>query len=190
MDAGEEDRDRAGGVMRGDPLAQPEQAIRRLYGYVAYRIGPGPDAEDVVSETIERALRYRESYDERKGSAAPWLATIASHLIADRARARSGEWEFEAAPEGTAEDFSQRSSRRLDLHEAMALLDSRSRELLALRYGADLRAREIAQLLGQRTNTIEVAIHRALSRLREILDEGPPAREPRDTPHAALERDR
>ena len=68
--------------MPGDPLAQPEQAIRRLYGYVAYRIGPGPDAEDVVSETVERALRYRDSYDDRKGSNAAWLATIASHVIA------------------------------------------------------------------------------------------------------------
>ena len=54
--------------MAADPLAQPEEAIRRLYGYVAYRIGPGPDAEDVVSATIERALSYRSSYDPRHGT--------------------------------------------------------------------------------------------------------------------------
>jgi len=150
-------------VTRGDPPAQPEQAIQRLYGYIAYRLGSGPDAEDVVSETIERALRYRDSYDWRKGSAAAWLTTIASHIIADRARALRAEQELRPDWEGRGEDFSQRSALRLDLHAAMGHLDDRARELLALRCGADLRAREIAQLLGWRTNTVEVALNRALA---------------------------
>jgi len=34
-----------------DPLANPEPLIRRVYAYVAYRIGDGPDAEDVTSAT-------------------------------------------------------------------------------------------------------------------------------------------
>jgi RNA polymerase sigma-70 factor, ECF subfamily len=158
-------------VSRADALAQPEQAIRRLYGYVAYRIGPGSDAEDVVSETIERALRYRHSYDERQGSPTAWLATIASHLIADRARAQRVTLEPTGDPDAVVEDFSHQAVTRLDLHEAMASLDARTRELLALRYGADLKSREIGELLGQRTNTVEVALHRALSRLREILED-------------------
>jgi RNA polymerase sigma-70 factor (ECF subfamily) len=159
-----------------DPLSNPEQAIRRLYGYVAYRIGAGPDAEDVVSEAIERALRYRDSYDERKGSSTAWLAAIASRVIADRTRDRGGHCNLEdAGTEGFIEDFSHGSASRIDLHQAMALLDDRARELLALRYGADLRARDIASLLGQRTNTVEVALHRALARLRGILEERPPA---------------
>jgi hypothetical protein len=45
--------------MASDPLARPEEALRRLYGYVADRIGPGAGAHDVVSTTIERALTYR-----------------------------------------------------------------------------------------------------------------------------------
>ena len=52
---------------------------------------------------------------------------------------------------------------------AVARLGERDRELIALRYGADLKVREIAELLGERTNTIEVALHRALGRLREEL---------------------
>jgi RNA polymerase sigma factor (sigma-70 family) len=52
---------------------------------------------------------------------------------------------------------------------AVAALDERDRELIALRYGADLTARQIAELLDARTNAIEVALHRALGRLRGIL---------------------
>ena len=50
-----------------DPFSNPEPLIRRTYAYVAYRIGEGHDAEDVTSAAIERALRYRSSYDPRKG---------------------------------------------------------------------------------------------------------------------------
>jgi RNA polymerase sigma-70 factor, ECF subfamily len=173
-----------------DPLAPPEEAIRRLYAYVAYRIGPGPDAEDAVSETIERALRYRSSYDERKGSPAAWLAAIASHVLADAARARGGAGEPVPEPDAEVEDFSSRSQQRLDLHEAVALLDGRSRELLALRYGADLKAREIAALLGLRTNAVEVALHRTLARLRTFLEDEAPAAGRSTASEAAVEAER
>jgi DNA-directed RNA polymerase specialized sigma24 family protein len=49
----------------------PEPLIPQVYAYVAYRIGAGPDAEDVTSETFERALRYRSSYGAKKGPRSP-----------------------------------------------------------------------------------------------------------------------
>src|ERR687898_3458631 len=67
-----------------DPLGNPEPLIRRVYAYVAYRIGDGPDAEDVTSETFERALRYRDSYDRSKGEPVGWLIGIARRVIAGR----------------------------------------------------------------------------------------------------------
>jgi RNA polymerase sigma-70 factor, ECF subfamily len=62
------------------------------------------------------------------------------------------------------------SIERLDLRRAVLTLDPRARELIALRYGADLKARQIAELLGERTNTVEVALHRALDQLRSQLE--------------------
>jgi RNA polymerase sigma factor (sigma-70 family) len=59
---------------------------------------------------------------------------------------------------------------RLDLADAVATLGLRDRELIALRYGADLKAKDIAGMLGQTTNAVEVALHRALERLRSALD--------------------
>jgi capsular polysaccharide biosynthesis protein len=57
--------------------------IGLAYAYVAYRVGDGPNAEDVTSETFERALRYRDSYDSRRGDPAAWLIGIARRCIAD-----------------------------------------------------------------------------------------------------------
>ncbi|HEV8686709.1 MAG TPA: RNA polymerase sigma factor [Gaiellaceae bacterium] len=154
--------------MRYDPLAHPEELIRRLYAYVAYRIGAGPDAEDVTSETFERALRYRKSYDRRKGEPVSWLIGIARNVIAELPRHPTVEVEERLDDP----ELEERTAVRVDLSRALAALQPRDRELLSLRYGADLTARQIGELLGLKTNAVEVALHRALGRLRaELLTE-------------------
>jgi len=161
-----------------DPLADPQPLIRRVYAYVAYRIGAGPDAEDVTSETFERALRYRSSFDPKRGDAAAWLIGIARRCIADAALNR--ETPVAEVPERVDDGHEESALSRLDLQDAVAGLDERDRELLALRYGADLSARQIAELLDLKTNAVEVALHRALGRLRREVerDDAAPADKP------------
>jgi RNA polymerase sigma-70 factor (ECF subfamily) len=140
-----------------------------VYSFVAYRLGDGPEAEDVTSETFERALRYRDSYDRRKGEPVTWLLGIARRCIDD---AVSNRLPLADPPEVAAPGHEDDSLRRLELNQALAGLGERDRELLALRYGADLSARQIAELLEQKTNAVEVALHRALDRLRRQLERG------------------
>ena len=154
---------------RRDPLADPGPLIRRVYAYVAYRVGDGPDAEDVTSEVFERAVRYRSSYDPGLGGPLPWLIGIARRCIDGRRLLP-----VPAGPlgsEGAAlDDLEAAAVERLTLAAAISTLDRRSRELLALRYGADLSARQIGTTLGLQTNAVEVALHRALARLRSELE--------------------
>jgi RNA polymerase sigma factor (sigma-70 family) len=153
-------------VFTSDPLAHPEALIRRVYGYVAYRIGDGCDAEDVTSETFERALRYRGSYDPAKGTAINWLIGIARSVIATRGR--PAEIPVAEIPDEAeeADDLVE----RLVLSAAVAALQESDRELIALRYGADMKVKHMAALLGMRTNSVEVALHRARRRLASALD--------------------
>jgi RNA polymerase sigma factor (sigma-70 family) len=158
---------------RGDPLADPEDLLRRTYAYVAYRLGDGPDAEDVTSEAFARALRYRDAYDERRGRPIDWMIGIARRCVNDALAARQVAMSEPAEPPARG-DLEDEAIRRLELADAVAALGARDRELVALRYGADLKAREIAPLVGLSTNGVEVALHRALRRLRETLDGGRP----------------
>jgi RNA polymerase sigma factor (sigma-70 family) len=151
-----------------DPLSNPEVLIRRVYAYVAYRVGDGPDAEDITSDTFERALRYRSSYDPTKGEPLAWLIGIARKRIATGVPG-PGTVTVDQAELAAADDLEEDAIRRLTVAAAVAELDDRDRELIALRYGADLTARQIARLLELRTNTVEVALHRAVGRLRERL---------------------
>jgi RNA polymerase sigma-70 factor (ECF subfamily) len=159
-----------------DPLADPEELIRRVYAYAAHRLGPGPDAEDVTSEVFERAIRYRKSYDPAKGEPVTWLLGIAQRC-ANAALAGRSSPAAEPVETGDGTDLEGDSVRRLSLHASLAGLSSRDRELIALRYGADLTAAQISQVLDLQPNAVEVALHRALARLRAVLDaeESPPA---------------
>lgn len=163
--------------MRRKPFADLSPAaiealIRRVYAYVAYRVGDGPDAEDVTSDVFERALRYGDSYDAEKGDAIGWLFGIARRCASDVAsrRATSSASPPDVAATGSLEED---TITRLTISDAIATLDERDRELIALRFGADLTAAQIGKLLGERTNTVEVALHRALERLRPRLAETP-----------------
>jgi RNA polymerase sigma-70 factor (ECF subfamily) len=175
-------------VNKRNPLAKPEEMIRRVYSYAAYRVGPGADAEDITSEAMLRAVRYRSSYDPAKGPPLSWLLGIARSCVDDHfaARTQTAESRDErAAPQELEEEIVQ----RLALADAVARLDTRDRELIALRYGADLSTKQIAELLGLSRNGVDVALHRCRERLSvELQHEGvgaPERRRPRRSRPAA-----
>jgi RNA polymerase sigma factor (sigma-70 family) len=153
----------------GDPLKHPEPLIRSVYAYVAYRIGPGADAEDVTSDVFERALRYRDSFDPDKGTPTAWLIGIARRSL--NGQRASSAIPLDDVPElPAATNLEEATVRKLSLGDAMSQLGDRDRELIALRYGADLTARDIAEVLSLSPNAVEVALHRAIERLRQTLD--------------------
>lgn len=162
-------RREAADLLRSDPLERPEPLIRRVYAYVAYRMGDGPDAEDVTSDTFERALRYGKSYDPSRGAAITWLLGIARRCIDDYSSRSLELVDDVPEPPPPPTRLEDDVGRRLQLAAAIQGLGQRERELIALRYGADLTAREIGELLGLQTNAVEVALHRALGRLRATL---------------------
>jgi RNA polymerase sigma-70 factor (ECF subfamily) len=152
--------------LRRDPLANAEPLIQRVYAYCAYRLGHGPDAEDAAADVFERAVRHRSSYDPRKGTPTAWLIGIARRAVDDVVTGRLltvEEPPAEAAPERDL-------ALRIDLARMLERLDVHDRELIALRYGADLTAKQIGELLEMRTHAVEMALHRALGRLRKELE--------------------
>ena len=164
-----------------DPLHNPEPLIRRVYAYVAYRVGQRADAEDITSETFARALQYRDTYDASKGTPIGWLIGIARRCVDDALSQPRTAFDPPDAP--SSHDMESDAVDRLTLRAAVGQLEERDRELIALRYGADLSARQIAERLGLSTNAVEVALHRARSRLRAALqghaaDETPPTAMP------------
>jgi RNA polymerase sigma-70 factor (ECF subfamily) len=151
-----------------DPLAESEPLIRRVYSYAMYRLGNETAAEDVTSETLLRAVRYRRSYKASVGTPHAWLLGIARRVIAEHLAVSAGERAL-VSGDGEVVDDSASALQRLELRAALATLSQQERDLLALRYGGDLAVKEVARLLGERTNTVEVALHRVVAKLRAQL---------------------
>ena len=152
-----------------DPLAHPDELLRRVYAYVAYRVANRADAEDITSETFERAVRYRHTFDGRKGEPIAWLLGIARNCVSEML-ARPQAQPLDTEPVSLSE-FESGVATRIVLAQALATLSSGDRELIALRYGADLTGRQIARELDMRQNAVEVALTRARARLAAALEE-------------------
>jgi RNA polymerase sigma-70 factor (ECF subfamily) len=149
-----------------------------VYSYVAYRIGDGPEAEDVTSAVFERAIRYRASYDGSRGRPLPWLMGIARRCIDDALAHRPPSSGSEAPEQASSEDLEGETMQRLAVAAALETLDPRGRDLIALRYGADLSARQIGEILGMKTNAVEVALHRTREQIRGALEDPSTGPEP------------
>jgi RNA polymerase sigma factor (sigma-70 family) len=148
-----------------------EEHSGRLYSFLAYHTGNRALAEDLLSETFERVLRSRQRFDPRKGSERRWLYTIALNLLRDQARRRTHE---ERALQHVGAGASQEESdpalgaveSRDELQRALTQLNEDEREALALRFGADLKLRDVASVLGEGESAVEGRIYRALGKLR------------------------
>src|SRR5436309_5557743 len=114
-----------------------------LLGFLVYRTGDHALAEDLLADTFERMLRARRSFDRRKASEKTWLYTIALNLLRDNARrsaARSRALERIGIGDRAPPDQREFDSveQRDALRAALAKLTVEEREVIALRYGADL----------------------------------------------------
>jgi RNA polymerase sigma-70 factor (ECF subfamily) len=148
-----------------------DEHVWRVYGFLAYRLADRQTVEDLTQATFERALRAWGRFDPRRASAQTWLLAIATNLLIDyRRRERSvlvetidDRW---LAPVAGPEERALGSPELLD---ALGELTDREREVLALRFGGDLSANEIAQVLGLTLANVHQITSRALRKLRTLL---------------------
>jgi RNA polymerase sigma-70 factor, ECF subfamily len=149
---------------------------QRLYGFLVYRCGDRLLAEDLLSDTFERAFRGRRGFDRRKASEKTWLYTIALNCLRDHARhtaaeARALEREQSLDPAPDQVSPLEAVGHHDDLYRALETLSGDEREAVALRFGADLTVPEIARLTKEPLTTVEGRVYRALRKLRDALRE-------------------
>lgn len=152
-----------------------EDHAQPLFGFLAYRTGDRALAEDIMSESFERALKARRRYDPRKASAKTWLYSIALNCLRDHQRRQGAELralDRVGAPGDLelSDPALERAETRDEVQRALKGLSDEEREVVALRYGGELTAKEMAKLLDERETTVEGRLYRALRKLREELE--------------------
>jgi RNA polymerase sigma factor (sigma-70 family) len=130
-------------------------------------------AEEATQEAFSRAFQWWETIEPAKRRA--WVIQVAINYRRSwwrewwRRRARE-EHRFtrylSAVPADPYEHV-----LIVEARAALARLPRRQREVMTLRYLADLDAQETAAILGISVNTVGVHEHRARQRLRALLDD-------------------
>jgi RNA polymerase sigma-70 factor, ECF subfamily len=152
-----------------------ERTFPRVYAYVASLLRDRSAAEDVTAQAFERAYRKRGSYRRRRGTREAWLFGIARNAALDELRRRKRRARLETDPEDTgavgADDHVELSVRRETVRAALATLDGRERDLLALKFSGGLSNAEIGGVLGLSETATATRLHRTLTKLRKACDE-------------------
>lgn len=168
------------------PMPMPQ--FERLYAehaeqlvkFLVYRTGNSAVAEDLAADTFERAIRARRGLDHRRGSEKAWLYTIALNLLRDQHRRRgveqrATERSVAGAVGGDGPSMAEKLGARDEIARALETLSAEERDVISLRFGADLSIKEIAGITREKAATVEKRIYRALGRLREQLSSEEPA---------------
>ncbi|MGI8660166.1 MAG: RNA polymerase sigma factor [Thermoleophilaceae bacterium] len=154
-----------------------EDHAQALFAFLTYRTGDRALAEALLADTLERALRARKRYDPRKAGVKTWLYAIALNCLRDQRRRAAAEAHALDRVGGRGPDDELESDVALGQIEsrdvvgrALATLSVEERETVALRFGGDLTAPEIASVLGEKLTTVEGRLYRALRKLRDDLE--------------------
>jgi RNA polymerase sigma-70 factor (ECF subfamily) len=153
---------------------------RRLRGYVSRRVG-GEHVEDVMSETMTRAVARLDRFDLGPAGFDGWVFGIARRVVfehnrrVDTARRRSHDVAATVDTMGAGDvepgDDLVLADEHARVRQLFARLSPAERELLELRVVAGLSAEDVARVLGKRPGAVRTAQSRALANLRRLLEE-------------------
>lgn len=142
---------------------QFDDLYARAYGVAYQLLGRRSEAEDVAQETLARCfVRWRRV----RGYAEAWVVRVAGNCAIDtwrRSSKVSGSVDPTAASTPTTPGP---DPQRLDLHRALQGLSRRQREVLVLRFLADLSEADTAKALGCSVGSVKQHASRGLAALR------------------------
>ena len=153
--------------------------LNDAYTLARYLMHDEHDAQDVVQDSVLRAIRHIDGF--RHGDARAWLLTIVRnccytwHKSHKRERSNvslSDESALTVADSNTADDATIRASDSELIRAAVDRLPAELREVLVLRELNELSYREISEVVGVPMGTVMSRLSRAREKLAAVLGEG------------------
>jgi RNA polymerase sigma-70 factor, ECF subfamily len=151
-----------------------QRHLASVYKRVRFVI-PEADVEDVTQEVFIAALKSLASF---RGEAqfGTWLRTLTNHKVAEYYRKRNRKQEAPQVPLFDALGHTESNATRvmeeqISLRRALHQIPDQYREVILLRFAEGLQFNEIAKLTGQNLEATKSLFRRAISALRNHLDE-------------------
>jgi RNA polymerase sigma-70 factor (ECF subfamily) len=167
---------------KGDPEAFEELYGRyygRIFAFAYRRLRSRELAEDVTADVFMKALDALPRFTWQGVSVSAWFYRIANNRITDhfRRKGQSGkgmvgidEVKTLVDERPLPEDRILAALRRAEVEEAIGLLSEQDQLVITLIFYEELSSSEVAAVMGISTNLVYVRLHRALKRMRRVLE--------------------
>lgn len=146
-----------------------EENFERVYAFVLRRVRHREEAEDVTSETFQRALASLDRFEWRGAPFCAWLCRIAANAIHDRRQRADLPAHETSLP--SEEPGPEEIEERAQLFRLVNDLADEQRKVVVLRFGEQRSIREVAEALQRSEGAIKQLQFRALKNLRARLDD-------------------
>jgi len=147
----------------------------QIYSFCLYHTGRRDAAEDLASETFQRALEGIGDFEWRGIPYSAWLYKVASNLMA-KERRRPAWIELPEPIAAPVEDDPERRWLKREqgdeLHGAVRRLPVDQRQAVLLKFAGRLKNKEIATIMGRSEGAVKLLLFRALHGLRRRLSGG------------------
>ena len=143
--------------------------IPRLRRYAHALLGDAGLADDLVQDTLERALQKAALW--RGGNLCAWLLTLMHNIFVNQwKKSRKVEYRpSEDLPETPVADAQHHGLELRDLNRALAQLSDEHRAILLLIGLEELSYEEAAEVIGVPIGTVMSRLARARDKLRSLL---------------------
>lgn len=154
-----------------------ERYVDQIFAYAHSLTRNRELAEDVTAATFAKAIEDLPRFEWRGVPYSAWLYRVASNLVARQARRPA--WvdidTHQPIDHVTPEVIAEQRDREAAVRSAVALLPDDQRQAVVLRFGGELRNREIAEIMGRSEGAVKLLTFRAMTALRKQLGAPLPA---------------
>jgi RNA polymerase sigma-70 factor (ECF subfamily) len=140
----------------------------KLYGYLINTLKDSALADDILQSAWLKAIEALPRFNERGAGFSAWIFTIARNEMKMHWRKSGREVRYDEALHDHGGNSSETEDKIL-IDQILHTLSDDERELIQLRYIADLSLGEIARILKINPITARVRMHRALAHARNIF---------------------
>ncbi len=142
-----------------------EELYVRAYGVAYQLLGRRSESEDVAQETLARAFVH---WRKIRAYAEAWVVRVAGNLAVDTWR-RLRRVDTSGDTERRNPSSPGPTGQRIDLHRGLDTLSRRQREVIVLRFLADLPEADVAKALGCSVGSVKQHASRGLATLRNTM---------------------
>jgi len=146
----------------------------KIYKFIYFRTGHKEVAEDILSDTFIKGWQKINQINSPEALSA-WLYQIAKNNIIDYYRIKKESVALSEVEEILTDEVNPVDLTNLNMQQKKVLammteLTAEQQEVIKYKFFEDLSNEEIAYVMGKTEGAIRVIQHRAILRLKELLD--------------------